>query len=125
MADESAGGKLNDAEDKPHGGNGNKEPHGGIVPSVADVHGGGASHHDQRPSPKVITQVGNGHDALVQTVEHVLRDIRQQHGQQQHGAHLPQDLQEERPELDVLGSLAGLWQGREAKRNEQRREEVG
>ena len=115
----SAHGKLDDTEDKPQQRDDEQEGQRGV--SVCDVLGRGARDDEQRATPHVVRQVVNAHYPPVQPLHAMLHDIRQQHGQHQHHAHLVQDGQKG-GEKTHIGSL--VYQ-RETYRDEQRRDEVG
>ena len=96
MADESSYGKLDDAKNQSHEGDGEQEGHRSV--RVNDILDGRSRDYHQRASPHIVRKVFHGYYPPMKPLKMVLDDIRQQHRYDKNDANLVKNLQESRHE---------------------------
>ena len=119
MTDETTDRELHDTHQQPQEGDGQQEEDRRI--GVNDVLHRSTCDNHQRTGPQVVTQVADGDDLLMQTMEEMLHDIGEKHGDDEHQEHLAKDEQESAEESHV----GRLLNHRETDGHQQGSDEVG
>ena len=86
MPDESSNGKLDDAKNQSHEGDGEQESHRSI--RVYDILDGRSRDYHQRASPHIVRKVFHGYYPPMKPLKMMLDDIRQQHRYDKNDANL-------------------------------------
>ena len=103
MTDETAGGKLDDAEHQTQDGDDAHKQQRGV--GMHDVAHRSASHKHQRTAPEIETQILDTYQPTVETMTGVLYHKRQDHRNYQYNTYLVQNTKKSREKGEMLTLL--------------------